>query len=255
MNGSKYLFIFMYLLAGTMCAAPTSADWNSLIKAIEVGDLATVKKIVPSKISPDATTKNGRSLIQIAQFHNNPTIIKYFEQKLEALPIEFYEKTKPYYEFTNFYQCTSIKLGGKSWPTSEHYFQAMKFIGPNQNIQEIIRTAPTARDVFDLANSKNGTYKNLIRADWDLVKDDIMLEVIRAKFSQDDNFKKLLLSTGSRELIEASPVDAYWGYGPDKKGKNMLGKILMQVRNELDTDLKVLLTELHNDLNALIPKL
>ena len=42
-----------------------------------------------------------------------------------------------------------------------------------------------------------------------------------------------LLSTGERKLIEDSPVDYYWGCGEDGSGVNMLGKLLMELRTEL----------------------
>lgn len=60
-----------------------------------------------------------------------------------------------------------------------------------------------------------------------------MYEAVYAKFTQHDELKKLLLSTGYAILIEHTPHDKYWGGGGDGSGKNKLGKILMKVRNEL----------------------
>ena len=54
-----------------------------------------------------------------------------------------------------------------------------------------------------------------------------------AKFSQHDDLKILLLSTGEAKLIEHTENDAYWGDGGDGKGKNYLGILLMQVREEI----------------------
>jgi predicted NAD-dependent protein-ADP-ribosyltransferase YbiA (DUF1768 family) len=47
----------------------------------------------------------------------------------------------------------------------------------------------------------------------------------------------LLLSTGNATLIEDSPMDFYWGCGSDGTGKNMLGKILMEYRDILNSDM------------------
>jgi len=54
-----------------------------------------------------------------------------------------------------------------------------------------------------------------IRSDWHTgtVKDDVMADVLMAKFGNDPMLKNMLLTTGDRKLIEASPVDAYWGWG------------------------------------------
>jgi hypothetical protein len=72
-----------------------------------------------------------------------------------------------------------------------------------------------------------------LRADWEEVKDRIMLEVVRAKLAQHEAVRELLLGTGDRPLIESSPRDRYWGDGGDGTGRNRLGEILMQVRGEL----------------------
>jgi hypothetical protein len=60
-----------------------------------------------------------------------------------------------------------------------------------------------------------------------------MYEVVQAKFTQHEELKVLLLSTGTATLIEHTENDDYWGDGGDGSGKNKLGKILMQLREEL----------------------
>jgi ribA/ribD-fused uncharacterized protein len=50
------------------------------------------------------------------------------------------------------------------------------------------------------------------------------------------NFKLILLGTGKKELVENSPFDKYWGIGANGKGKNRLGMLLVQLRNELKND-------------------
>ena len=60
-----------------------------------------------------------------------------------------------------------------------------------------------------------------------------MLEVVRAKFTQHDDLKAILLGTGDAKLVEHTEKDSYWGDGGDGSGKNRLGQILMKVRDEL----------------------
>ena len=72
-----------------------------------------------------------------------------------------------------------------------------------------------------------------LRPDWEDVKDDVMRVAVRAKFTQHEELRELLLSTGDEELVEHTTNDAYWADGGDGTGKNMLGKILMEVRAEL----------------------
>jgi len=60
-----------------------------------------------------------------------------------------------------------------------------------------------------------------------------MKTALRAKFTQHEDLKKILLDTGDRELIEDSPVDYQWGCGKDGTGQNLLGKALVEIRQEL----------------------
>jgi len=77
---------------------------------------------------------------------------------------------------------------------------------------------------------------------WNANKYEIVLRANREKFKQNEKLRKVLLETGTRELVEASPMDRIWGIGFGKAnaeknryrwGKNLLGKALMQVRREL----------------------
>ena len=140
--------------------------------------------------------------------------------------INFYSTTGEYGCFSNFSR-HAITLKGKRWPTSEHYFQAQKFAGTEH--EEEVRQCKTARE----AANKGRSRKLPLRRDWESVKDEIMREAVRAKFTQHDNLKAILLGTGDAKLVEHTTNDSYWGDGGDGSGKNRLGQILMQVRDEL----------------------
>ena len=60
-----------------------------------------------------------------------------------------------------------------------------------------------------------------------------MLEAVRAKFTQHEDLRAILLGTGNAKLVEHTENDSYWGDGGDGSGKNRLGQILMRVRDEL----------------------
>ena len=72
-----------------------------------------------------------------------------------------------------------------------------------------------------------------LRNDWEQVKDDVMLEAVRAKFHQHQDLRTVLLSTGAAQIVEHTANDRYWGDGGNGTGKNMLGLLLMRVRQEL----------------------
>jgi ribA/ribD-fused uncharacterized protein len=72
-----------------------------------------------------------------------------------------------------------------------------------------------------------------LRQDWEQVKDDIMKKAVLRKFATHADIREILLSTGDAKIIENSPTDYYWGCGSDGSGKNILGIILMEVRDIL----------------------
>ena len=140
--------------------------------------------------------------------------------------IVFYRVNEPYGEFSNF-SSHPFELKGRIWPTSEHYFQAQKFAGTEH--EEAVRLAKSPMIAARMGRSR----AHPLRADWEAVKDDIMREALRAKFAQHPAIKSLLLSTGMAELVEHTTNDRYWGDGGDGKGKNRLGQLLMELREQL----------------------
>lgn len=140
--------------------------------------------------------------------------------------IEFYSVGDPFGEFSNFAPFP-IVLKGKRWPTSEHYFQAQKFAGTPH--EEEIRRAKKPMIAAEMGRDR----KRPFRRDWDSVKDSVMLDALRAKFTQHADLRALLRSTGDARLVEHTTNDNYWGDGGDGSGKNRLGQLLMRVRDEL----------------------
>ena len=123
----------------------------------------------------------------------------------------------------------------KTWPTTEHYFQAQKFVGTPY--EEQIRCFSRPRQAFDF--TRDPKVSRWRRNDWESIKEDVMYKALLAKFTQHNDLKKLLLGTGERKLIEHSPYDSYWGDGGNGTGKNRLGELLMRLRCELRSGRKV----------------
>jgi ribA/ribD-fused uncharacterized protein len=122
----------------------------------------------------------------------------------------------------------SDATGTKTYPTSEHYFQAMKFIQYPDYMEKIRLTKSPY-----YAKQMGGDRTHKLRDDWETVKEEVMLTALRAKFTQHQELHQHLLSTGDDFLVENAPNDYYWGIGAKGTGLNRLGHCLMIVRDEL----------------------
>jgi N-glycosidase YbiA len=140
--------------------------------------------------------------------------------------IPFYSASGEYGFFSNF-SAHPITLNGKTWPTSEHFFQAQKFAGTPD--EEEVRQAKSPMIAARMGRSR----QRPLREDWEVVKDSIMHEAVRAKFTQHADLRELLLGTGDARIVEHTKNDRHWGDGGDGSGRNKLGQILMRVREEL----------------------
>ena len=143
--------------------------------------------------------------------------------------IHFYSVSDDFGCFSNF-SPHPVRIGGKLWPTSEHYFQAQKF--KEVEYREKIRKVNSPMIAARMGRDR----KKTLRRDWESVKVGIMREVVRAKFTQHDDLRQILLSTGDAKVVEHTERDSYWGDGGDGSGKNVLGRILMEIRDELNKD-------------------
>lgn len=145
--------------------------------------------------------------------------------------IPFYRANeKPYGAFSNLFR-RPMEFEGRVYPTAEHAYQAGK--ARKDEVREWILSAPTPSLV---AMAAHGLYTWDIVPEWSRTKFDRMREVLKAKFSQHEDLKELLLSTGNARLVEAgrtdNAVNRTWGE-VNGKGQNMLGVLLMEVRDEI----------------------
>ncbi|EHY2521846.1 N-glycosidase YbiA [Escherichia coli] len=140
--------------------------------------------------------------------------------------INFYSTSDGYGDFSNF-AAWPIKVDGKTWPTSEHYFQAQKFL--DEKYREEIRRVSSPMVAARMGRDRSKP----LRKNWESVKEQVMRKALRAKFEQHAELRALLLATAPAKLVEHTENDAYWGDGGHGKGKNRLGYLLMELREQL----------------------
>lgn len=131
-----------------------------------------------------------------------------------------------YFFLSNFFPCV-ITYDGITYSSTEAAFQAQKT--EDDEIKKSFAGITPAQ-----AKYKGKRVK--LRGDWESVKVDIMLNIVREKFIQNEYLADKLIETGDRNLIEMNTWnDTFWGVSRKTgKGENHLGKILMKVRKELN---------------------
>ncbi len=128
---------------------------------------------------------------------------------------------------SNFYP-SPFTYAGIDWLHVEGAYQAAKAV----NIIDAIRISTLVCPV----DAKRAGRQIVCRPEWDLVKYDVMLELVTEKFIQNRTLATKLLDTGNAHIEEGNNHnDRVWGVCPPKSGmgRNWLGQILMQVRSNL----------------------
>lgn len=171
---------------------------------------------------------------ELVQFRDPGLAIPREGEQIEMIgfyPREFY----PCDNFSAF----QVEYGGVIWPTSEHLYQAAHFFETDPYLIDQILHARSPHEAYQIANAHaDQEFEN-----WDDIKVDVMEAICRLKLEQHPYVRQKLLETGDLLIVEDSPKDAFWGWGPNKDGRNELGKIWMRLREELRSGLVVN----HND--------
>ena len=129
------------------------------------------------------------------------------------------------YRFLSNFWLVTVEYNGQTYISAEHAYQAAKATC-FQDTHRIMQCLTPVQ-----AKRLGGQIK--MRKDWEEVKVTVMLEILRAKFTQDPQMQAWLLNTGDHDLVEGNKWgDTFWGVC-NGHGRNMLGKLLMQVRNEI----------------------
>lgn len=155
--------------------------------------------------------------------------------------IFFWRVNEPNGIFSQWYPSKFTDEHGKIWHTAEQYMMYHKAISFNDIV--------TAQKIINSPKAKPSYHKYLGRQvvgfkmdSWRKVCENIVLRGNILKFCQNQDLKKALLETGDKIIVEASPLDRLWGIGFDAEtaelyledwGENLLGKVLMRVREML----------------------
>ncbi|MBN1213441.1 MAG: DUF1768 domain-containing protein [candidate division Zixibacteria bacterium] len=119
------------------------------------------------------------------------------------------------------------------WPTVEHYYQGRKFC--DSHIINKIREAKSPDEAMWIAHQE-GPF--VASSKWECIKNDVMLQALKCKFTQHLELGELLVGTRDANLLYRSDHGNYWGDGSDGTGRNMLGRFIMRVRGQLQRDVK-----------------
>jgi ribA/ribD-fused uncharacterized protein len=115
---------------------------------------------------------------------------------------------------------------GRFFDCAERAYQFGKPIKPE--VAEWLNAAPSPDLCAIVAHSLLSYH---IRKDWQVIKIKRMRDVLYAKFAQNLELAKQLIETKPAELVENSS-NSFWGIGKNEKGQNMLGKLLMELRDQ-----------------------
>ena len=146
-------------------------------------------------------------------------VVKLLMKGSEKMPIDSFRNE--YAFLSNFYECP-IPYLGLTFRNAEAAFQAAKTINAEERKEFVSLSASQAK--------RKGRRVKL-RSDWEQMKVTVMREVLGIKFL-DPELSSKLLATGNEELIEGNTWnDRFWGVCRGS-GRNVLGKLLMEIREE-----------------------
>ena len=141
---------------------------------------------------------------------------------------------------SNFEKCY-IKYKGHLFATTEQAFMWEKaiFFNDHESASKILKEENPAK-----AKKLGREVKNFDDSKWSKVCYEIMYKINYEKYFQNTRLKNILLNTGDKMIIEANPRDTRWAIGLSAEddrvldesqwqGENLLGKVLMQIRDEL----------------------
>ena len=159
-------------------------------------------------------------MIELEQYRD-----RWLREKMDEV-IGFYPRE--FYPFDNF-SSFKVEWNGYLFSSVEEAYQAASFMGSDEELVEKIKKSHSADEAQRIAYAN----RDKRREDWDDVKISIMEELLRLKIEQNPYVKKKLLQTEDYMIVEDSPKDDFWGWGPNRNGQNNLGKLWMKLREGL----------------------
>lgn len=146
--------------------------------------------------------------------------------------IQFCQASDPQYGFLSNMYPASMMFDGILWLSAEHCYQAQKF-KHNREIFQEIKEASSGDEARRLAKK----YKDERNPNWNGIKEELLFIIMKEKFTNSPDMREKLRQTGSVYLEKSVPDDPFWGVLPDGTGQNMMGKMLMDIRQELQPNM------------------
>lgn len=159
--------------------------------------------------------------------------------------IGFYHEYGEYGCFSNWYPA-KFDYAGRHFENSEQFmmYHKVMMFQKYELADQIMKTSDPAK-CKKIAGQHFPEFNSNL---WDKTRKAVVKRGVKAKFAQNEDILKCLLDTGNALLAECSPKDEIWGIGigigdTDRfdiakwRGRNLLGRILMEVREELRTEL------------------
>lgn len=153
--------------------------------------------------------------------YRDPWLAEKMDEVIGFYPREFY----PLDNFSSF----KVEWKGHLYSSVEEAYQAARFMGSAEDLVERIKHTYSAHEAQKIAKEN----RSMQRPDWEEIKLSVMEELLRLKVQQNPYVKEKLLQTRDYQIVEDSPKDSFWGWGPDRTGENRLGKLWMKIREEI----------------------
>ncbi len=144
--------------------------------------------------------------------------------------IEFYKEFGELGYLAN-YSNHGFYKNGIFYKTVEHYYQSEKFDNPE--IKKRIIDAPTPKEASNIGRDRSNKRKENFKD----IKNQVMFCGVLEKFRQNRNIAYKLIETRNRSIAEATIDEYYWGIGKDKSGENVIGSILVMVREKIKREI------------------
>jgi ribA/ribD-fused uncharacterized protein len=147
-----------------------------------------------------------------------------------TLPLEIF------YIYFSPYTAHAIEIDSIVYPTVEHAYQCARYT--DQKIIEEVRTAHSPMKAWEISSR----YKSFTKLGFTHNKLTIMKDLMRKKVQQHDDVRQTLLDSGDlkivKHIVSGPPADGFWDDGEDGMGLNHMGRMWMEIRDELQSSLK-----------------
>ena len=158
-------------------------------------------------------------MIKLEQYRDT-WLSEKMDEVIGFYPREFY----PLDNFSSF----KVEVDGYLYSSLEEAYQSMLFLPDYPEISNLIKNSHSAHEAqkIMIENNKKVKYNDEERII-------IMERLLRLKLEQNPYVRKKLLQTGDYMIVEDSPKDSFWGWGPNRNGRNQLGRLWMKLRDEI----------------------